>query len=224
VSVASLGTGFAIRLDDKPLKSPGGRPMVLPSSAMAEAIAAEWSAQGAKPDLRQLAMTRIAATALDRIPAAREAVENELAAYAETELVCHRAGDPPALVARQLAVWQPLLDWLVQHYDAPLVVTAGVLPKMQPAASLQAIRRALAALDDFRLAGIFVAVAASGSLVIGLAMSAGRLDAAQAFDAAELDATFQIERWGEDEIARRRRAELRAELETAAKFSRLLLN
>ncbi len=222
VTVAASASGFAVRLDEKPLKSPGGRPMVLPSAAMAEAIAAEWSAQGAKPNLLQLPMTRIAATALDRIPAVRDTVVAELAAYAETELVCHRAGDPPELVARQNALWQPHLDWLAQHYDAPLVVTAGVLPKAQPAASLQAIRRALGALDDFHLAGVSVAVATAGSLVIGLALSADRLDAAQAFDAAELDATFQIERWGEDEIARQRRVELRAEFEVAAKFSALL--
>jgi len=222
VTIAPLGTGFAVRLDDKPLKSPGGTPMVLPSAAMADAIAAEWRAQGAKPNLGELPMTRIAATALDRIPAARDGVVSELAAYAETELVCHRAGDPPALVARQQALWQPLLDWMAQDHDAPLVVTTGVLPKTQPAASLQSIRRALAALDDFHLAGVSVAVAAAGSLVIGLALSAGRLDATQAFDAAELDATFQIEQWGEDEIARQRRAEVRSELETAERFSQLL--
>lgn len=222
VSVAAAETGFAVRLDEKPLKSPGGRPMTLPTAAMAEAIAAEWRAQGVKPDLLQLPMTRIAATALDRIPAVRDGVVAELAAYAETELVCHRASDPPELVARQAASWQPLVDWLAQHYDAPLVATAGVLPKAQPAASLQAIRRALAALDDFHLACVSVAVAGTGSLVVGLALSAGRLDAAQAFEAAELDATFQIERWGEDEIARLRRVELRAELETAARFSALL--
>jgi chaperone required for assembly of F1-ATPase len=222
VSVASAAAGFAVRLDEKPLKSPGGRPMVLPTAAMGEAIAAEWRAQGVKPDLLQLPMTRIAATALDRISAVRDGVVAELAAYAETELVCHRADEPSELVARQAAVWQPLLDWLAQHYDAPLAATTGVLPKAQPAASLQAIRRALAALDDFHLAGVSVAVAAAGSLVIGLALSAGRLDAAQAFEAAELDATFQIERWGEDEIARQRRAAVRAELETAATFARLL--
>ena len=222
VTVEASAGGFAVRLDEKPLKSPGGRPMVLPSAALAEAIAAEWRAQGAKPDFLQLPMTRIAATALDRIPAVRDGVVAELAAYAETELVCHRASDPPELVARQAASWQPLVDWLAQHYDAPLVATAGVLPKAQPVASLQAIRRALAALDDFHLAGVSVAVAATGSLVIGLALSAGRLDAGQAFGAAELDASFQIERWGEDAIALQRRTAVRAEFETAAMFARLL--
>ncbi len=222
VTVAPAEAGLTVLLDDKPLKSPGGRPMILPTAALAGAIAAEWSAQGVKPDLRQLPMTRIAATALDRIPAVRAEVVKELAAYAETELVCHRADEPAGLVARQLAVWQPLLDWLTQAYDAPLAATAGILPKAQPEPSLRAIRSALAALDDFRLAGVSVAVASAGSLVIGLALTTGRLDSVQAFEAAELDATYQIEQWGEDEIARQRRAELRAELEVAERFARLV--
>jgi chaperone required for assembly of F1-ATPase len=218
VTVEPAEGGFAVRLDDKPLKTPGGRPVVVPWPDLAEAIAAEWRAQGPKPNVAGLSMTRIAATALDRIPSRRAGVLDELLAYAETELVCHRADAPPELVARQQAVWQPLLDWLAQQFDAPLAATSGVLPRAQPEPSLNALRHVLERLDDVSLAGLSVAVASSGSLVIGLALLERKLDAAQAFDAAELDATFQIEQWGEDSIATQRRAELRAEFETAAKF------
>lgn len=218
VTVQPAGDDFAIRLDDKPLKTPGGRPVVVAWPALAEAIAAEWRAQGPKPNVAGLSMTRIVATALDRIPSRRAGVLDELLAYAETELVCHRADGPPALVERQQATWQPLLDWLAQQFDAPLAATSGVLPRAQPEASLKALRHLLERLDDLSVAGLSVAVASSGSLVIGLAMLERKLDAAQAFDAAELDATFQIEQWGEDSIATQRRAELRRELETAAKF------
>lgn len=221
VTVEAAGDRFAIKLDDKPLKTPAGSPMVLPTRALAEAIATEWRGQGAKPDMARLPLTRIAATAIDRIPARRDGVVTELVGYAETELVCHRAGDPPALVERQLAIWQPLLDWLAHRYDAPLAATAGVLPRAQAASSLEALRRAVASLDHFRLAGLSVAVSVSGSLVIGLALTEGRIGPQQAFDAAELDASFQIEQWGEDAIAGQRRAALRDELETAAQFLRL---
>jgi chaperone required for assembly of F1-ATPase len=221
VSVERSDDGYAVRLDDKPLKTPGGKPVVVPWEGLAEAIAAEWRSQGAKPAISTLPMTRIAATALDRIPSRRGGVLDELLAYAETELVCHRAEAPPELVTRQQATWQPLLDWLAQQYDAPLAVTCGVLPKPQAKSSLKALRRMLEGLDDFSLAGLSVAVASAGSLVIGLAVLDGRLDAAQAFDAAELDATYQIEQWGEDSIAAQRRAELRTELETAERYLRL---
>jgi chaperone required for assembly of F1-ATPase len=220
--VAPEEGGFAVRVNGRPLKTPAGRPVIVPIRALAEALAAEWHGKSGKPDLGGVPLTRIAATALDRIPVRRDDVIAELAGYAETELLCHRASDPPALVARQIAAWQPLLDWVAQRFDAPLAATVGVLPRAQSEASLAALRRALAALDDLRLAGLSVAVAAAGSLVIGLALAERRLDAERAFDAAELDATYQIEQWGEDEIARKRRAEVRADLEAADRFLRLL--
>src|SRR5262249_29504623 len=207
--------GVARRVDAKPLRPPGGRAVVVPWPGLAEAIAAEWRAQGVKPQMSGLSMTRIVATALDRIPSRRAGVLDELLAYAETELVCHRADGPPALAARQQAIWQPLLDWLAPEFDAPLAVNHRVLPPGAPDASLKALRHLLERFDDLSLAGLGVAVASSGSLVIGLAMLERKLDAGQAFDAAELDATYQIEQWGEDSIAAQRRAELRAELETA---------
>jgi chaperone required for assembly of F1-ATPase len=76
----------------------------------------------------------------------------------------------------------------------------------------------MAAMDDLKLAGIGVAVAASGSLVVSLALADGRIDAAQAFDACELDASFQIERWGEDSESTARRAGVRSELIVAERF------
>jgi chaperone required for assembly of F1-ATPase len=221
VTVEPSSEGFAVRLDDKPLKTPGGRPVVVPWQGLAEAIAEEWRAQGPKPDLTGLPMTRITATALDRLPGRRAGVVDELLAYAETELVCHRAEAPPELVARQQTTWQPLLDWLARQFDAPLTATGGILPKPQPEGSLKALRCVLKGLDDFRLAGLSVAVASSGSLVIGLAMLERRLDTAQAFEASELDATYQIEQWGEDSIAMQRRAELRNELAVAERYIRL---
>ncbi|HEX9464070.1 MAG TPA: ATP12 family protein, partial [Alphaproteobacteria bacterium] len=145
-----------------------------------------------------------------------------IVAYAETELVCHRAEHPPDLVARQHAAWQPLLDWLALRHDALHVTTAGILPKPQSAASLAALRTAVAGLGDWHLAALSIAVAASGSLVIGLALADGRLDAAGAFDAAELDATYQIEKWGEDAETTKRRAEIRADLQLAERVFVLL--
>lgn len=213
---------YLILLDGKPLRSPAGTTLSAPARALAEAIAAEWRAQPPRLDLSLAPLTRILGTAHDRIPANRTAVEAELAAYAETELVCHRAAHPPELARRQAAVWQPLLDWFARAYDAPLVVTTGVLAAAQPPASLDAIARSIAALDAFRLAGFSLAVGAAGSLVVGAALAAGRIDPAEAFAAAELDASFQIEQWGEDAEAAIRRARLREDLDLVHRWLRLL--
>ena len=221
-SVRPVGSGFGVYLDDKPLRTPLGTAITVPTVALAEAVAEEWRQQGTTLALDRCPLTRIAGTALDLITRQRAQVVAELAEYGETELVCHRAERPPALVARQHAVWQPLVDWTLQHFDAPLAVTPGVLPRGQSPAALSALEGAIAVEDDWRLAALAVAVRAAGSLVIGLALGEGRLDSVGAFDAAELDATFQIEAWGEDAEAARRRAGVRADLESAARFLDLL--
>lgn len=223
VEVVAAPGGFAITTNGKPLRTPLGSEIVVPTRALAEAIAAELRAGGAGP-LRPEAvpLLRVASTALDRIARQRADIEAQLLAYAETELLCYRADHPSELVGRQHAVWQPLLDWLAHRHDALLAVTSGVVAKPQSAATVDALRAAIASLDIWRLAGVSVAVAASGSLVIALAMADGRVNAAEAFEAAELDATYQIETWGEDWEATQRRAAVRAELELAERFFRLL--
>jgi len=219
--------GFALVVDGRPLRTPQGVEVVVPTRALAEALAAELREPGAQAGpgrLRAAAMPLVgmASTALDRIGRHRGDIEGQLLAYAETELLCHRAEHPPELAARQRATWQPLLDWLALRHDALLAVTTGILAKPQSPASLEALRTVIAGFDAWRLTGVSVAVAASGSLVIGLAMADGRLDARQAFDAAELDASYQIEKWGEDWEATQRRAGVRADLELAERFFRLL--
>jgi chaperone required for assembly of F1-ATPase len=222
VTVAPAEGGFAIRLDDRPLKTPAGIAVVAPTRAMAEAIAAEWRATGGRARPAAVPITRMAGTALDRIARHRADIERQLVAYAETELLCHRAEQPPDLVARQLQVWQPLLDWLARRHDALLAVTSGIQPKPQPAKSLAALRAVLAGFDVWRLAALSVAVSSSGSLVVGLALADGHLDAGDAFEAAELETSYQIEQWGEDADAAARRAEVRADLALAQQFLKLL--
>lgn len=213
--------GFGVVLDGRPVRTPGRRPLVVATRALAEAIAAEWRAQGDRVEPASMPLTRLASTALDLVPERRPAIVGDVADYAATDLVCYRADSPPALVARQHAAWQPLLDWVAERYGAALAVTAGVLPRRQPPEALAALRRAVEAQDDLALVALRAATAAAGSLVIGLALLEGRIGAAEAFELSQLDETFQIERWGEDAEAARRRALLRDDLAQAAAFHRL---
>ncbi len=222
VSVEPCEGGFAVTLDRRRLMTPMREPIVLPTRALAEAVAAEWRLQNKKIQPATMPLTRIVFTALDRVAAVRAEVIEELTAYAGTDLLCYRADQPEDLVRRQEEVWQPLLDWLAERFQAPLVETRGIVPLPQPAESLAALSQALHQLDNLRLSAVAVAVVAAGSLAIGLALAESRLDAAGAFAAAELDATHQAERWGEDPEAARGRAEIRADLEAAEQFLRLL--
>jgi chaperone required for assembly of F1-ATPase len=167
-------------------------------------------------------LTRLAATAIDRTAAQRDLVVAETANFAGTDLLCYRADHPPALAARQQAIWQPLIDWTALRYDAALAVTTGIVPAPQSPAALRAFTAIVAAQDDFRLTALHTLTAASGSLVIALALFEGRLDAEAAFVAAQLDETFQIETWGEDAEADARRQALAADIAAAARFIALL--
>lgn len=222
VTAGMVEGGWGVALDGKPLRTPGRDRLALPSAALAEAIASEWAAQ--PDDIRPATMPlfRLAATAIDRTAPQRDLVAAETAAYAGTDLLCYRADHPPALMARQHAIWQPLLDWARQRYDAALSVTTGIIATGQSDAALKAFAAVVAAQDDFRLTALYVLTASCGSLVVALALAEGRIDAAAAFAAAQLDETFQIEAWGEDFEAEARRRALAADIAAAARFIALL--
>jgi chaperone required for assembly of F1-ATPase len=213
---------YGIVLDGRPVKTPGKRDLTVPNRALAAAIAEEWNAQEGEVRPTTMPLTRLATTTLDRVATQRGTVVRQTANYAGTDLLCYRAGHPPALAARQQAVWQPLIDWAVLRYDAPLSVTSGVIPKSQATTSLRAFAAAVAGLDDFALTALHLATTACGSLVLGLALLEGRIDAAEAFNASQLDESFQIEAWGEDPEQIERRRALAADIEATARFISLL--
>jgi chaperone required for assembly of F1-ATPase len=121
------GGGFRVLLDGKAVKTPANAEMALPNQGLAEAIAAEWQAQGEEVEVRSLVLTGLVWTAIDLVRPNRERAVAELAAYAAHDLVCYRAEAPADLAARQQAQWQPLLDWLALAFDAPLAVATGVV-------------------------------------------------------------------------------------------------
>src|SRR5260221_7712237 len=146
--------GWGIALDGRPVRTPGKNGLVVPSEALAAAIAAEWDAQQTEIRPATMPLTRLAATAIDRTAVQRDRVVAETAEYAGTDLLCYRADHPPALAARQHAEWQPLIDWATLRYDAPLAVTAGVIPTRQSSAALKAFAGAVAALGDFPMTAL----------------------------------------------------------------------
>jgi chaperone required for assembly of F1-ATPase len=190
--------GFAIALDARLLRTPAGAPLVLPTEALADAIAAEWAALDTEIRPERLPFTRSANSAIDRVIPHCAAVVDAIAAYGETDLLCYRAATPAALADRQAAAWDPWLHWSARTLHAPLVAVTGVMHHPQPDRSRAALRAAVADLDAFRLTALHDLVALSGSLVLGLAVARGALDAAEAWDLSRLDETWQAEQWGLD--------------------------
>jgi len=215
--------GHAVALDGKRMRTPGRRELLLPTAALAAAIATEWDAQIDEIRPATMPLTRLAATAIDRTADQRDQTIVETANYAATDLLCYRADHPPNLAERQHAAWQPLIDWAADRYAARLETTAGIVPKPQSPTALARFAETVAEFDNFELTGLHTVTAACGSLIIALALSVGRLDAAEAFALSQLDEIFQIEAWGEDAEAKQRREALAADIAATARFLALLV-
>ncbi|MBT5267543.1 MAG: ATPase [Rhodospirillaceae bacterium] len=218
---ANEGGGFSVLLDGKPVKTPARSALTMPTATLAEAVAGEWANQGEEIDPAIMPMTSYATTAIDRVASQRENVIKEIAGYAGSDLLCHRADEPDELVDRQNTIWQPLLDWCEAELGASLEVSVGIMPLRQSEAALAAVHKAVAKFADPPLAGLHALTSGCGSVVIALAITSGRMTAEEGFAASQVDETWQTERWGEDEEAADKRARLRREVLAAAKFVKL---
>jgi chaperone required for assembly of F1-ATPase len=203
--------GFAVLLDGRQIRTPGKAPLLAPTRALAEACADEWRAQGETVHIDTMALTRLLNTAIDQTPGKRAITVESIAGYAGTDLVCHRAETPAALVQRQAEAWDPLVQWARDDLGAPLRVVTGVIAADQPLAAREAFAIAADACDDLALTGLGRAVGIAGSGVIGLALQRGRLSGDEAYAAACLDDLWQLETWGADFVAQQRLDALRAE-------------
>ena len=211
VSVEPGEGGWRVLLDGRSPKTPAGVPLVLPTEAAARLVAEEWATQGEFLDPATMPATRLAATAIDRIPQARVETAEEIARYAGSDVLCYFADGPQALVARQRAEWTPWLDWAERELGVRLHRAEGIAHVAQPPESLVRVRDLALALDDFSLTGLATAVGLFGSAVLALAAQQGALSGEIAHGLARLDEAFQEDQWGVDAEAAERTATRRAE-------------
>jgi chaperone required for assembly of F1-ATPase len=212
------GSGFVVRLDGKPVKTPARSLLALPTLKLADGIAAEWRAQTDVLDPTTMPLTRFAYAAIDVAPTHRARLTDEILAYGKSDLLCYRADAPAALIARQNEAWNPLLDWAAERFGTRLRTGTGIAFVDQLAESQAAFAKVVQGRDDFALVGLHGAASLTGSLVLGLALTEGRLPASEAFALSCLDETFQAEAWGRDAEAAARTERLGAELAAIERF------
>jgi chaperone required for assembly of F1-ATPase len=218
---ASVTAENGIALDGRPLRTPMKHVLSLPTRALAEAIAAEWQSQGEKIEPATMYLTRLANTAIDRVPLHRAAIEQELVDYAGSDLVCYRAESPAELVLRQARHWDPVLAWALQELGAEFAVTSGVMHRRQKQDTLEAYRSRIGTLSSFETACIHALATLTGSALIALMLTEGAIDPDTAWAAAHVDEDYQIEHWGWDHEARLRRDRRHAEFRASVRFRNL---
>lgn len=220
-SAAATEGGWHVTLDGRGVKTVGGRPQVVPSRALAEALAAEWAAQGPEIDPARFTLRDMADHALDLVAPDRAETVATLLGYAGTDTLCYRAEPDEPLHARQMELWEPLLAAAEARYDIHFERIAGIVHRPQPAATLHRLAGALAALDPFALAALTTLTSLAASLVIGLAALDPAADAESLWAAANLEEDWQAELWGKDWEAQERRARRLAVFGAAMEFARL---
>ena len=214
--------GWLVRLDSRPVRTPARRLCVVPLAAMADGIAAEWNAQGARIDPFSMPLTRAASTCLDRVIPELDAVRRNVAGYGGTDLLCYRAPEPAELARRQSRGWDPMLAWAADALGAGLVIGEGVMHVAQPPEAIARLAAEVSALDPWELTALSELTTLTGSLVLALAVCYGRLEAAEAWRLSRIDEEWNIEQWGEDAEAASQAARRRTEFMAAADLLRLL--
>jgi chaperone required for assembly of F1-ATPase len=214
-TTAAGADGHAVRLDDKPVRTPARRVLAAPTLALAEAIAAEWQRQKDVIDPAKMPLTRLANAIIDGVAEAPQPVADEIAKYLASDLLFYRAGSPPGLVERQVHHWDPILAWARQALGADFKRGEGVVYVAQPEAALAAARAAIP-LEPWRLGAVHVVTTLTGSALIALAMAHGALSSDAAWQAAHVDEDWNMAQWGRDEVAMARREFRFAEFLAAA--------
>lgn len=216
------GDAWAILIDGRPVKTPGKSELVVPTRALAEAIADEWNAVDGDIDPRAMPLTGIANAAIEHVTRNPELFAAGLARYAESDLACYRTDTPSVLAERQRYEWDRLLAWARRRFDVDFAVTTGLTHVEQPAATVERLRHAVAVLDPFHLAGLSPLVTIGGSLVAALGLLEGASTHEEAWEAVTVDDRWQLEQWGSDSEAEAALENRRRDFMTGARFLRLL--
>lgn len=199
--VTDAPEGFGVALDGRPVRTPAKRDLQVPTRGLAEAVAAEWAAQGEVINPLDMPFTRTANAAIDKVAIQHAEVADMLAAYGDSDLLCYRAEAPEALVARQAAQWDPILEWADTALGARLHPRIGVMHVPQDAEALDRLTAQVHALSVFQLTAFHDLVSLSGSLILGFAAAHDLQKIEALWDISRLDEIWQAEQWGQDDEA-----------------------
>ena len=198
VSLVETNAGCAVALDGKQIKTPTGKLLTITSKPLAEAVADEWREQKNKVELKTMPLTTLSYAACDQVAENRALVEAEVAAYADTDLICYRADAPLELCEKEVAAWDPMVNWLKKNHGLNLVLINGISHVKQEDETLEFVSAYLASQCNFTLAALERITSLLGSIFLSIAINECELEANAAWEKSRVDENYQTEMWGED--------------------------
>jgi chaperone required for assembly of F1-ATPase len=214
--------GFAVGLDGRVPKTPGMKPVVVPSEALAQALADEWLAQKEFIDPQTMPLVRLVNSAIEAGEETMPVLLSEIIKYTGNDLLLYRADTPESLVRRQELHWDTALVKLARHFGITFQPTIGIVHQPQPPATLTKLAAVLADEPLLPLTAINAMMSITGSGLLAIAYRHGLLAAEEVWLAAHVDEDFNVELWGEVEEITTHRAKRRAEFDSAVRLLGLL--
>ena len=217
-----VAEGFLLHLDGKPFKTLKGREFMLPTQALAEAIVAEWNAQGEKILPDTMPFTRYATIALDVVADDRALIEKDLFGFCETDQLYFRETEDVKLLQRQKLELDPIIEWAEATCKIKILPSYGVMVTPQDVNCLNILQEKISALTDMQLSAFAIIVNSTASVVLALALLNEFITFDKAAKLSQLDEIYQSEKWGVDEEAEISRLAKAKEIESATIFLHLL--
>ena len=221
-AVQAADGGFAVGLDGRVPKTPGMKPVVVPSETLAVAMADEWAAQGEFIDPQTMPLVRLVNSAVEGGEGSIPALRAEIVKYAGNDLLLYRADAPESLVQRQEQIWDDALLKLARQFGVAFQATVGITHQPQPPATLARLDAVLEDEPLLPLTAMNSTMSITGSGLLAIAVRHGLLTPEEAWVAAHVDEDHQIGLWGEVEEITVRRAKRRAEFDAANRVLELL--
>lgn len=226
VTLKKTDGGFLVQLDGKTIRTPMRKELLIPSEALAKAVADEWRGQEENINPALMPFTQIMTTAVDVVIPASEQIGKNLLNFVDTDLLCYRAEESDVfkreLAKLQNEKWQPVLDWFEHNFGAVFIVTSGILPVEQPEKTVKIMHEVIKSYEPVKLAALYLVSAVFCSVVLGVAFMEEKFDADEAFTISQLDEIYQSEKWGKDSEALERQNAMLKEVKNVAAFIELL--
>ncbi|OQR76553.1 ATP synthase mitochondrial F1 complex assembly factor 2-like [Tropilaelaps mercedesae] len=199
VSVVQAVKGWEINLDNRKLKTPTGKPLLIASEALATAVATEWSIQTDVVERHSMHLTALCNTAQDN-PHKKTAEQlcEEIIEFLENDSLLFRVprNEQRELYELQSSKWDPIVEWFCDKHQIILKPSEDVLsPGIDPVTVLT-VYKYLFSYQRTALFGFQFGVECLKSLILTQAAVDRRLTVQEAVELSRLETNFQTAKWG----------------------------